>query len=359
MEARPARAHTPSMWEGRAIGARREIAALATAGLGVAELHRAAIDVVERVVPTELTCWASLDPDTAVIATMTSGPNLIPAEYEPVLATCEYGGTEPHTFAELARRPEPVARLSDVPRRDAARSGRLNEVWRPLGLRHELRAVFRVDGTCWGAAGLVRRGEFSDREAEFVAAVAPALAAATRVAARCGAHRAVAGPAIVVVGPDGVPRAATSAARTWQDELDSIAPGRFAVMLRAVVTGARSAAAGTFRARVRDASGGWILLRASRLIGEDDRETVVTVERASGDELLGLLFAAYGLTAREREVCHEVVAGRSTSDMAARLAISAHTVQDHLKSVFGKVDVRSRGELVAKLRPEVRTAGTA
>ena len=339
------------MWEGRAIGARREIAALATAGLGVTELHRAAIDVVERVVPTDLTCWASLDPDTAVISTMTSGPNRIPAEYEPLLATCEYGGAEPHTFAELARRPEPVARLSDVPRRDAARSGRLNEVWRPLGLRHELRAVFRVDGTCWAAAGLVRRGEFTDREAEFVASVAPALAAATRVAVRRGHHRAGGEPAIVVVGPDGVPRAATAAARTWREELDAITPGRFAVMLRAVVTGAQASASGTFRARVRDASGGWVLLQAARLIAEDDRETVVTVERASGGELLGLLFAAYGLTSREREVCHEVIAGRSTSDIAARLAISAHTVQDHLKSVFGKVDVRSRGELVAKLHP--------
>jgi DNA-binding CsgD family transcriptional regulator len=92
------------------------------------------------------------------------------------------------------------------------------------------------------------------------------------------------------------------------------------------------------------------------LIAEDDRETVVTVERASGTELLGLLCAAYGLTAREREVCDEVMAGRSTSDIAARLAISAHTVQDHLKSVFGKVDVRSRGELIAKLRPEDRGA---
>ena len=334
------------MWEGRAIGARQQIAALATEGLGVAELHRAAIDVVERVVPTDLTCWASLDPDTSVISTMTSGPNRIPAEFEPLLAACEYGGGEPHTFAELARRPEPVARLSDVP---GARGERLNEVWRPLGLHHEVRAVFRVDGTCWGAAGLVRHGGFTDREAEFLAAVAPALAAATRVAVRCGSFRAGGDPAIVVVGADGTPRAATAAARVWREELDAIAPGRFAVMLRAVVTGARASASGTFRARVRDASGGWILLRASRLIAEDDRETVVTVERASGSELLGLLFAAYGLTAREREVCREVFAGRSTSDIAARLAISAHTVQDHLKSVFGKVDVRSRGELAAKL----------
>jgi DNA-binding CsgD family transcriptional regulator len=117
------------------------------------------------------------------------------------------------------------------------------------------------------------------------------------------------------------------------------------------VVGARTS--GTFRARVRDASGGWILLQASRLIaGDDDQQTVVTIEKATGAELLGLLFAAYGLTAREREICHEVIFGRSTTDIAARLSISANTVQDHLKSVFGKVGVRSRGELVAKLRPE-------
>ncbi|RSM86019.1 LuxR family transcriptional regulator [Kibdelosporangium aridum] len=330
------------MWEGLADGARRDIAALVKAGLGVAELHAAAIAVVDRVVPVDLACWASLDPDTTAISSMTSGVNRIPEQYEPLLATFEYDGHEPNTFIELARRPDPVARLADV-----SHSGRFNEVWRPLGLKAELRTMFRIDGTNWGAAGMVRSSQFSDREVEFMAAVAPALAAATRIAARTGAS-AGGEAAIVVVDAQGTPRAVTAAAQQWQAELDLIAPGRFSVMLRAVAVGAQ--ARGTFRARMRDSCGGWILLQGSKLISDaDTSETVVTFDRASGMDLLGVLFAAYGLTTRERDICHEVIAGRSTSDIAARLAITAHTVQDHLKSVFGKVDVRSRGELVAKL----------
>ena len=76
--------------------------------------------------------------------------------------------------------------------------------------------------------------------------------------------------------------------------------------------------------------------------------------------MVGLLLVAYGLTSRERDICREVIAGHSTADIAGRLVVSAHTVQDHLKSVFAKVGVRSRGELVARLRPDglARTALT-
>jgi DNA-binding CsgD family transcriptional regulator len=346
-----------AVWQQRAHRARRDIAALAATGLGVSELHAAAIRVVGGVVGTELTCWATIDPETLVISTMVSGETRIPPDYEPRLAEAEYSADEPHTFAALVARRQPIAKLSDLPDRERDRSGRFHDVWQPLGLDRELRVLFLDDGACWGAAGMVRAsGDFTDRETEFLAAVAPTIATATRLAVRAEAHSWTPGghPAIVVVGPRGELRAVTSAARQWQDRLDDIAPGRFLVMMRAMAVGARTAASGSFRARLRDAHGQWAILQASPLIGGDDDQVAVTIEPATGDQLIGLLLVAYGLTARERDISHEVIAGHSTADIASRLFISPHTVQDHLKSVFAKVGVRSRGELVARLRPDGR-----
>jgi DNA-binding CsgD family transcriptional regulator len=57
----------------------------------------------------------------------------------------------------------------------------------------------------------------------------------------------------------------------------------------------------------------------------------------------------YALSGRERELVALVVAGLETSAIAKRLFISSHTVQDHLKSVFDKVGIHSRRELLARL----------
>jgi DNA-binding CsgD family transcriptional regulator len=328
---------------------------MAASGLGVSDLHAAAISLINERVSAELTCWVTIDPETLVLSGVTNGEPQVAPEYEPRLAESEYSADEPHRFATLALRKTPLAKLSDMPERDRNRSLRFNNVWRPLGVDEELRVLFLADGTCWGAAGMVRTGQdFSARETEFLTAVAPAIATATRLAVRSEAIDQKAGghPAIMVVNPQGETRAVTPAAREWQDRLEEIAPGRFTVMMQVMASGARTAASGGFRARLRVAHGQWAILHASPLIGGDDEQIAVAIEPATGDQLIGLLLTAYGLTARERDICHEVMAGHSTSDIAGRLFISSNTVQDHLKSVFGKVGVRSRGELVARLRPD-------
>jgi DNA-binding NarL/FixJ family response regulator len=57
----------------------------------------------------------------------------------------------------------------------------------------------------------------------------------------------------------------------------------------------------------------------------------------------------YGLTFREEEILRELVKGASYKKIADRMGLSIHTVNNHIRRIYEKMQVHSRGEAVAKL----------
>jgi len=93
---------------------------------------------------------------------------------------------------------------------------------------------------------------------------------------------------------------------------------------------------------------GWITLHASQPTAGDGRVAIV-IEPASGPRSATLRLEINGVTAREREVATLLASGRGNTDIAATLVLSPHTVADHIKSLFEKLGVASRQELVARV----------
>ena len=105
----------------------------------------------------------------------------------------------------------------------------------------------------------------------------------------------------------------------------------------------------TARSRVQMRSGRWLLLYGTRLSGGQRARVAVIIQPAAPHDVAPLVALAYALTERECQIMRLCMKGLSTKDIAQALTVSPYTVQDHLKSIFDKTGVRSRGELVGQI----------
>ena len=104
----------------------------------------------------------------------------------------------------------------------------------------------------------------------------------------------------------------------------------------------------TLTTRVQERSGEWLRMHVAH-IEENPGAVAFTIAPASPDDIVHSLLDSYGLTERETEISLCVIRGLSTKDIASELLISVHTVRDHIKVIFAKAGVASRGELMAQL----------
>jgi DNA-binding CsgD family transcriptional regulator len=326
-------------------------------GLDLPSYFEAADRTLARLVPFEASCWLSLDPATLLPTSHFS------REYGfdqlLLLAANEFLEDDENRFADLARTDPSVDTLHRATDGHPERSRRHTAILTPHGFGDgdELRAVFRDGDETWGAVAIHRRtGTFTGREIGLVRDVGAVIANGIRRAILLGAlsaEREPEPPGLVLLDADDAIDTVSPAASVWLAELfdTTAATSEIPLVLASVAHQARQAGAGESAelasVRAPRRSGGWLRLDASLLA--DGRRVAVMISAAREPEVADLIARTYGLTAREREVTRLTMLGLSTREMAARLHLSPYTVQDHLKSIFDKVDVRTRRELVAQL----------
>lgn len=324
-----------------------------TSASDVASVARAVFAATKTDVPYAFACLATTDPTSTLITGTFKSSSLPLGDQE--FAAAEYGDPDVNQFVDVAARTPPVAVLSVDTDGHPERCRRLRDYMTPqFGFVDEIRLVCRAGGTTWALLGLYRTaGEpfFTAEEGRTLAAANESVADAVRRALFVGTSHT--GPArvpvvLVVDHADNV-TASSRAAEQLIDDLGGWDHGALPGSVLAVAASARTTD-GMAATRIRGRSGQWLTVQGLPLAGPSLRRSVVlTFASAAASEVGAMTIAARGLTAREQDVVGLVLQGASTKAIAAALHLSAHTVQDHLKAVFAKLEVNSRRDLVARL----------
>ncbi|TML04431.1 MAG: helix-turn-helix transcriptional regulator [Actinobacteria bacterium] len=180
-------------------------------------------------------------------------------------------------------------------------------------------------------------GAFQQRDADALAALTGAIGRAIRASLRFDAARRITGveaPGMVVLGPHDEVELITPPARellaSLRPEESGYTDETIAVPVLALASFVRSApdgGQGGGNVVTVPGSDSWVTLHASLPGPPGDGRVAVVLERATT------------LLAR----------GLSRAEMAEALVLSPHTVEDHVKSLYDKLGVASRQELVARV----------
>ena len=341
--------------------ARDRIERVCAAGLDPRTLRLRLLDELRRTVGFDAYAWLLTDPETCVGSAPLADVPCLPEL--PRLIRLKYL-TAMNRWTALPG--DGVATLVMATGGDLSRSRLWRELLTDHGVRDVASMVFRDRYGCWAFLDLWRVGAagmaFTEDETRFLADVTAAVTSALRSsqAATFTARTPDAGdrqgPVVLLLSSElgllgSTPETDAYLRTLLPPDADSppIPAGAYnvAAQLLAVEEGID---AHPPWARVHLSAGRWLSLRAARIDEGPPQQGVITVsiEEASAQERLTLFSLAAGLTGRETELLQHLVAGGDTRELAHRMSVSPHTVQDHLKAVFAKTATHSRRDLVAR-----------
>jgi DNA-binding CsgD family transcriptional regulator len=320
------------------------------------------VDEIRGVVGFDAYAWLLTDPETSVGSSPLADVPCLPALAS--LIRLKYL-TDVNRWTQLE--PGAVALLREVTAGDLSRSLLYRELLHRYDVGDIASAVYRDRFGCWGFLDLWRsstRAPFNRSEADFLAELAVPITSALRrsqansfVTSDHSRPRGGVGPVVLLLSGDLEVLKQTPQTEGYLRLLIPTADDRTPIPASAYNVAAQLLAVeadvdrNAPSARVHLSDGMWVTLRAARIgapDADDDRDIAVTIEQTSPLERMAFFAKAFGLSARENELLVHLAAGSDTRELGAKLFLSEHTVQDHLKSIFAKTGSHSRRTLVSR-----------
>jgi DNA-binding CsgD family transcriptional regulator len=323
-------------------------------------LRIALLSEIRARVPCDAYVWLLTDPETCVgCAPLAETPSLSDL---PALIRLKYLTTT-NRWTSLSA--DSSVTLIEATAGDRSRSRVWDELLSGYGIEDVVSTVFRDQHGCWGFLDLWRRGTaFTVPERELLGrlggVVTPALRhslALTFAGPGSNKPQRWREPVVLLLSENLQPVNQTLQVDAYLRALLPTDAERAPVPAAAYNVAAQllaqeagvDAHAPTARVHLRD--GLWVTLRAARMLPTSSAagpSIAVSIEPTPPVERLALYARVAGLSERETELLTHLVVGSDTRELARRLFLSEHTVQDHLKSIFAKTGTNNRRVLVAR-----------
>lgn len=349
--------------------ARRRVAELAARGPAPTDLAGRLLSVLDRVVPSDGGRIFAVDPATLLIKRLLGASDDDEAAREEWLREVYLNTPEVEfgQFPWLMRAGISVVALQERPETSwgypASLRNRLPAAaWRETYHRYAsppggCLLVSLRDGGQWVATlGLHRRqagASYRVGEVELLRRLAPTLgrafgAALRRDAAQCAAVGLPSAAGLLVLDARNRLTFSTPGAERWCDALGDVQRRPGLALPAAVWSVVRAARASVGQSSVsietQSTSGP---LRVEATLGTQPGSVAVVLSTPPRPRP-PTVPDSWPLTPAERDVVAQLVGGLTNRQIADRLCVSENTVQTHLRRVYDKLDVHSRGELVAR-----------
>jgi len=77
--------------------------------------------------------------------------------------------------------------------------------------------------------------------------------------------------------------------------------------------------------------------------------------QAGNEEDMKRLFTKYKITSREQEILWLLIQGKRNEDISRELYISHHTVRNHVHSIYQKLNIKNRLQLIDLIQKKSQT----